>query len=317
MSQTAEALKDVPQPAPQDPEAEATDQETAPQDAAPDIKDPESAPKDAAPEQEETRLSRLNAYLATGIHDVDGWCIPHLWQTIWPLASHIGDGPIAEIGVFEGKFFTGLCKTFGQEDGQKAIAIDVFDMQEFNLDKAGVGKKDVLLQNLARNGISPDGVTCIEADSISLKSRDARRFVDTHGLMKFFSVDGCHEVTHTMLDVEFAMEVTAHDGIIAVDDYSNINWPGVSEAIARIYLNRNPAFIPLAVTCNKLLLCSLSYHQTYLGLIEAYITKKHRNSKLKPNVRFGYDTWSVTPFMGAQKQKKIPHWQDLRETETP
>ena len=51
----------------------------------------------------EARRSLINGYLSTGIDDVKGWCIPQLWQSIWPLAQRIGDGPVAEIGVFEGK----------------------------------------------------------------------------------------------------------------------------------------------------------------------------------------------------------------------
>ncbi|MGK8235126.1 hypothetical protein ACLGGT_13250 [Roseovarius sp. MS2] len=79
----------------------------------------------------------LNAYLQTGIHKVDGWCIPQLWQSIWPLRQAIGAGPIAEIGVFEGKFFIGLAKCFA-ENRHDSVAIDVFDLQQFNLDGAGV-----------------------------------------------------------------------------------------------------------------------------------------------------------------------------------
>lgn len=259
-----------------------------------------------------TRLDALNDYLRTGIHEVDGWCIPQLFQTIWPLAQQIGDGPIAEIGVYEGKFFIALCKTFGQDAGQKATAIDVFDMQEFNLDKAGVGKKDVLLENLKKHGLPLDQVECIQTDSLALKQQDAADFVQRRGLVNFFSVDGCHEVTHTMHDVEFAMQVTAHHGVIAVDDYNNINWPGVQEAISRMYLSRNFPFVPLAVTSNKLLLCGLSYHARYMKAIEVYL-KKHPNTKVKLNQRFGYDTWSITPFLGPQK--RVPEWHNLKPTD--
>jgi hypothetical protein len=98
------------------------------------------------------RLAKLNQYLSKGIHDVHGWCIPQLWQVIWPLRSAIGDGGIAEIGVFEGKYLIGLAETFGSNSERKAIAIDVFDMQQFNLDKAGVGKRDVLLRNMKKFG---------------------------------------------------------------------------------------------------------------------------------------------------------------------
>lgn len=198
----------------------------------------------------EDRLGDVNAYLSTGIHTVNGWCIPQLWQTLWPLYQEIGDGPVAEIGLFEGKFFIALCKTFGVNATNRAAAIDVFDLQQFNLDGAGVGKLDVVKRNLATHGIADDAVEFVQADSLALTHRDADRLVSEIGQFHFFSVDGCHEVVHTVNDIEFAMSVTANHGIIAVDDYTNPDWPGVQEAVARMYLNRDFRFIPLAVTCN-------------------------------------------------------------------
>ncbi|MEM9224718.1 MAG: hypothetical protein AAGB11_20300, partial [Pseudomonadota bacterium] len=83
------------------------------------------------------------AYLDGPFKEIGGWCNPFLWQAIEPLHGAISaagpPGPVAEIGVFHGKFFFGLVKTAGAEKDN--FAIDVFDMQEFNLDGAGVGDK--------------------------------------------------------------------------------------------------------------------------------------------------------------------------------
>jgi hypothetical protein len=237
----------------------------------------------------------LDRYLTKGIHEVNGWCIPHLWQTIAPLAQRIGAGPVAEIGVFEGKFLIGLCKTFGITPAVRALAIDVFDMQEFNLDGAGKGKLDVLRRNLDRHGVGADAVEMLRADSLTLRQRDVDRLLDTHGPMRFFSVDGCHEVVHTVNDIEFAMAMTHETGLIAVDDYTNPNWPGVQEAVAKMYLLRDFAFVPLAVTCNKLLLCSYSYQAAYMELLGEAISDRHRTTRIKRVRRFGFDTLTIQP----------------------
>jgi SAM-dependent methyltransferase len=251
----------------------------------------------------DARLADVNAYLSTGIHAVDGWCIPQLWQTLWPLYREIGDGPVAEIGLFEGKFFIGLCKTFGVGSQNRGAAIDVFDMQQFNLDGAGVGKLDVVKRNLVMHGIAEDAVSFVQADSLALTHRDADRLVREIGQFHFFSVDGCHEVVHTVNDIEFAMSVMANHGIIAVDDYTNPNWPGVQEAVARMYLSRDFRFIPLAVTCNKLLLASCSYHAAYLRAIEAYLRRAHSGTRMKRVKRFGFETLTIQP--------SIQTWVDL------
>jgi len=237
----------------------------------------------------------LNDYLETGIRQVDGWCLPQLWYALWPLAKLIGPGPMAEIGVFEGKFFIGLCKTFGTSPDNQAVAIDVFDMQEFNLDGAGKGKLDVFRDNLDRQGVGRDNVECITADSLALRGPDSDDLLKRYGAFSFFSIDGCHEVEHTLNDMRFAMTVTAHHGLIAVDDFTNPNWPGVEEAVARLYLFERPVFVPLLVTCNKLLLCSLSHHARYLNAIDAHFKEHYPETPRKKVRRYGYDTWTIQP----------------------
>ena len=102
-------------------------------------------------------------------------------------------------------------------------------------------------------------------------------------------------MVHTVSDVEFAMSVTAPNGLIAVDDYLNPDWPGVAEAMARMYLMGSHAFVPLAYCCGKLFLCSLSYHARYLASIQSYIGADHPETRLKREPRLGFDTLSVHP----------------------
>jgi len=249
-------------------------------------------------------INHLNRHLSHNIHEMKGWCVPHLWQGLWPLVGRIGLGSVAEIGVLEGKFLVSLIKTFDPHGQHTHAAIDVFDMQEFNVDNAGIGQAKRLHANLEKQGIDPERTEKVRTDSLALRQADASALVHRHGKFKFFSVDGCHDVTHTTHDIEFAMEVTDSAGIIAVDDYMNPNWPGVNEAVAKMYLLRNFAFIPLFFTCNKLFLCSAGYHQEYLGLIKAYIKHNHPETELRPALRFGYNTLTIKP--------GLSHWEPLK-----
>jgi Methyltransferase domain len=250
-----------------------------------------------------THKTDLNAYLETGIHTVGGWCIPQIWQAIWPLARLIGPGPVAEIGVFEGKFLTGMVKTFDPDHSFFHAAIDVFDMQQFNLDGAGVGKLATLDTNLAAHGVDVGRVDKLRVDSLTLRAADAERLVARHGLFKLFSVDGCHEVTHTMNDIEFAMQVTDPTGIITVDDYLNPDWPGVLEAVSKMYLLRNFSFVPLVYVGNKLLLCSYSWHEKYLESVRTYVKSAHPKTAVKQVVRYGFKTLTLKP--------QMTQWEDL------
>lgn len=240
-------------------------------------------------------IDAINEYLEKDIHTVDGWCDASLWDVIFPISRLIGPGSVAEIGVFEGKFFTGLAKTFGTSPENKACAIDVFDLQEFNLDNAGEGKLRVFQDNLDRLNVGSENVDILKADSLTLGPEDVARLRTDYGGFKFFSIDGCHEMAHTRNDIEFAMATIAPDGIIAVDDFLNPHWPGVGEAVAKMYLMRDYSFVPMAYTKDKLFLCSYSYHKKYLDAIFAYVRNKRTDTRMKIVTRFGYRSLSLIP----------------------
>ncbi|MCA1748992.1 MAG: class I SAM-dependent methyltransferase [Parasphingopyxis sp.] len=245
---------------------------------------------------------QLRSYLGGPFAEVEGWCIQHLWLAIEPLADAIkanGDpGPIGEIGVFHGKFFIGLVHTMGASEGNTAI--DVFDMQEFNLDGAGKGNQEIFGANLEKCGIPRSAVDMRAADSMGLTADDASELRKrTGGGFSLFSVDGCHTVEHTMNDLGFALEVTRRDGIIFVDDYYNANWPGVQEGVAKLYHNQAPRFVPLVYTSNKLFLCNLSFHERYIEAIRAHLKAHHPEARYRDHRRYGYRCLSLFPERGA------------------
>lgn len=252
---------------------------------------------------ERPEIEQLKRYLNEGIHSVGGWCNPHLWQALWPLRPMIGAGPIAEIGVFEGKFFAGLAQTF-RRSGPPDLAIDVFDMQEFNIDNAGVGKKQVFLDNVEKHsGTKP---VIWHRDSLTLNDMDVQEVWREFDGFACFSVDGCHTVEHTVNDLQFAMRTTRPGGVIILDDYTNANWPGVAEAVARMYILGSPSMLPLAVTCNKLFLCSYSVHDTYLKAIWEYNKGLEHRPNVKVVKRFGFDTLTLQPRLNQPVEIRDP-----------
>lgn len=244
--------------------------------------------------------SDILGYLNGPFQSIGGWCSPWLWQAIAPIAERqaaLGiHNPVAEIGVFHGKFLLGLVRTVRAPAGNHAI--DVFDMQEFNLDGAGEGNLDALKRNMAKAEIAPEALTMLRADSMGLAAAEVARIVQETGGFSLFSVDGCHMVEHTINDIRLAMQMTVRAGIIFVDDYTNMDWPGVHEGVAKLYLHDAPRFVPLLVMHNKLFLCHISFHAMWLELLEAAlraIPKTH----VKRTRMFGYGALNVVPNMGG------------------
>ena len=242
-------------------------------------------------------MQPLKDYLAGPFAKIQGWCLPHLWQSIQPIHEfQVARGmnrPVAEIGVHRGKFFIGLVKTKCVPKGN--LAIDLFDKQEFNLDKSGSGNAVELEKNLAECGISPEAVEIWPADSLTLSDEDLRKITQLCGEFSFFSVDGCHLAEHTLNDARVAMRLTAPEGIIFIDDYYHPNWPGVQEGIAKLYFTDMPRFVPLLYSCGKLFLAHISYHAVYLECVAAFLEANHSGTAIKRVRRFGYDSLTVSP----------------------
>jgi hypothetical protein len=232
------------------------------------------------------------------INSIHGWCIPEVWNCIQPISiyqrTHAIQGPIAEIGVFKGKFFCGLALISGKV--QAHCAIDVFDKQQFNLDNSGIGNLELFKRNLRRFDINNTEIH--KLDSLSVDSK----FVNERGHKYcFFSVDGCHTIEHTMNDFQLAMKMVKQEGIIFIDDYYNPLWPGVHEGISKYYLNHSSNYIPLLFTCNKLFICSISYHQEYFECIRDFLRKYYPQSRVKVVHQFGYKSLTVLPKWSLKK----------------
>lgn len=249
-----------------------------------------------------TSHERLLAYLRGPFQHIGGWCSPWLWQFIYPLAERQSamrvSNPVAEIGVYQGKFFLGLMLT--KMAPAHNYAIDVFDLQRFNLDGAGAGDLDRFQRNIDAVGISRASIEVLRADSMSLTSLDIQRIRGESNGFAMFSVDGCHKVEHTVNDIGIAMQLTVPEGIIFVDDYTNSDWPGVQEGVAKLYLMHSPKFVPLAVLHNKLFLCHLSYHSEFLQhLID--VSKRLSGARAKVVTRFGYSSINLFPAQSGEE----------------
>jgi hypothetical protein len=244
------------------------------------------------------RHDAVRSYLQGPFQNIGGWCSPWLWQLITPIAERqaaLGiNNPVAEIGVYHGKFFLGLQLT--KAAPAHNFAIDVFDMQEFNLDGAGNGNLEQFRANIGKVDIDPNAVTILRADSMAIDTREIERIRSVSGGFSLFSVDGCHMVEHTINDIRLAMQLTLPEGIIFVDDYTNADWPGVQEGVAKLYFTDSPRFVPLAVMHNKLFLCHISHHDAWLKHITAAAANLS-GARTKVVSRFGYSSLNLVPLM--------------------
>lgn len=217
-----------------------------------------SAEGPAIPGSALRHLDAAQRYLSR-FGEVEGWCSHSAALAMMELIScqaQLGiPGGIAEIGVHHGKSFIALAIAARPED--PLFAIDLFEMQELNLDGSGAGNREQFLRHLAT--FAPDRRPRLIAGS-SDKLWDRLEALGLTGL-RFLSIDGGHTAALTRNDLRLAETVLHRDGIAVLDDLLNPHWLGVVTGLFD-YL-REGALRPLAVVPNKLILCRQECRDRY------------------------------------------------------
>jgi hypothetical protein len=91
-------------------------------------------------------------------------------------------------------------------------------------------------------------MSVIQAASRTLRPADVGRS------FAFCHVDGGHSASETYSDLSLAANILLPAGLVAIDDYFNSEWPGVSEGTLKYLCKYPKQFRPLAIGFNKVLL---------------------------------------------------------------
>jgi hypothetical protein len=186
-------------------------------------------------------------------------------------------GDICEIGVHHGKSF--LAITLGLPQGERAVAIDVFDDQHLNVDRSGKGDREVFEAHLVAHG-APAEVEILKCSSLELETVDfftrGRRF-------RLFSIDGGHTSDITRNDLSVAERTLVSGGVVVLDDVLNESWLGVISGLFA-YWAEGGRLIPFAILPGKALLTGTTEEaHRYQQLLR----KHFRDGITKGDVPFG------------------------------
>jgi predicted O-methyltransferase YrrM len=150
-------------------------------------------------------------------------------------SGHGVRGQVAEIGVFEGRFFIALALC--AQRGEKAIATDVFTWPDdelenrfrANCDAAGVDMARVVVHKAATQNLTPELY---------------RKTVD--GPVRFLHVDGAHVYEAVLHDLRLAKAALHPQGVLCLDDVLHPLYPALTVAVTD-WLKANPDFALFAV----------------------------------------------------------------------
>jgi hypothetical protein len=207
-----------------------------------------------------------NSYATHGMTSVGGWLSKESALLIC-TASQIQldaavEGAVAEIGVHHGRLFVLLALL--RQPGEGALAIDLFERQELNVDRSGKGDREIFRHNLERFGVDLDMVHVVPKSSMDISPLD---ILDEVGHIRLFSIDGGHTTEVAENDLRLAEQVLSSGGIVILDDVFTSIFPGVSAALAQ-YLLTDGKLVPFAVSIGKTLLTDEAHVGSYMNSIK-------------------------------------------------
>ena len=233
---------------------------------------------------EQARQKQLQHYLGHGLIKVQGWLEPHSAWIISALGRYQATenirGSVGEIGVHHGKLF--ILLDLIKADDEISFAVDLFDIQEYNIDQSGLGDLAQFKKNLENFSSGMNRVKIFKKNSMDLS---ADEIIASCGRTRLFSVDGGHTAACTLNDIRISEASTINEAIVVVDDYFNPSWPDVSAGTAEYILHPTSTLRPFAISPNKLYLARVRCHGRY----RAVLREQMRRYYLKTSAMFGHE----------------------------
>jgi len=164
-------------------------------------------------------------------------------------------GDIFEIGVHHGKSAVFLAVML-DHTREKLAVCGLFEDQTKNISGSGSGDRHIFEQNLKL--YLPGG---LDTRSFS-KSSNELTVEEAGNNYRFIHIDGGHDQSEALSDLQFASRSTIEEGVIAVDDPMTPVWPGVGEAIF-YFLSNDKRFCSIVAGFNKMLLVRRDFAALY------------------------------------------------------
>lgn len=171
---------------------------------------------------------------------------------------------------------------------ERTFAVDVFDLEQFNVDGSGAGDMRRFGEHVERWG-DRDRVDIIRASSTDL---DPDSLTTRSGPARLVSIDGGHTAGITRNDLALVEGALVDEGCVILDDVFNPQWPGVVSGLVE-YLRSNPVLVPVGLAPNKLFLIRPAARASYRTALRDGAAGTHL--RIKDDSLFGCDIVSLLP----------------------
>jgi len=236
------------------------------------------------------KQSFLLAYL-DAFHRIEGWfdydaaLLFMVYNQV--LARHGIAGDVLEIGVHHGLStiaIASLLNSKARESGARLYAVDLFeDLQDLNVSRSGAGNRKTFEKNMRMFFNDTAFIRTLTRASHDLTAADLGQ------TLSFCHVDGGHSRQETFNDLQLCHQALMPGGVVALDDYFNVEYPGVCEGAIEFMLKNPGALQPLAVGFHKVLFQKQPVaFDTNAKLLKRFPYFEHRSVQLwdRPTILF-------------------------------
>jgi hypothetical protein len=191
--------------------------------------------------------------------EVEGWFYPKDIIITYGILKELQKpkGDVCEIGVAYGKSAIAISQFIGNNN---FYLYDIFSESD----------KEKAAANIAKFGNANNLIWRLE-DTTELKYDD----VVFQNELRFLHIDGCHEHSAVLSDLLLFNTKMKDDGIIALDDFQDQEFPGVNSAAFQFSLSNTnyKNWRIFAIGDNKAYMCQKKYAELYQKALIDYIQK--------------------------------------------
>lgn len=215
-------------------------------------------------------METIDTYWQNGFKKVEGWLYEEIIYPLKTISEFQIDrnvkGGMLEIGVHHGRLLIALALL--SRKNETTVGIDVFDSQHLNIDFSGHGSYQKAYDNIKKYCNQFNKIELITKDSLAINCLDMQKLIENYGPFRIIGIDGGHTAEHTYNDLIIAQNTLQSGGVVILDDYYNMHWPGVHEGVARYFISTCSKLKPFCYSYNKLYLCDYTFHDSYLTIFK-------------------------------------------------
>jgi hypothetical protein len=204
--------------------------------------------KSSIKNNERSLIENLQYYQNTVDKNVTGWFYIFDNLIIHELLTEVQkniEGDVCEIGVAFGKSAIALSNYRKPKD--------ILYLYELRAEHKINGEKNIQKYGTIEN------IEWRIQDTAALNSKD----VIFDRPLRFLHIDGCHEHFGVYGDLKLFSNKMSPDGVIVLDDYNDVEYPGVNSACLQFICGDNEWRI-FAIGQNKAYLCRKDYYEFYV-----------------------------------------------------